>query len=107
MCAFLAIFSLPQLIAVYMWVRVATSVLTLLAVWRLRYTAPDMPRPFRIPGGTVGIAAVVVVPLCLFAWALINGDKSALFWGPAYMAVGPVSYLLLRTRFSKEFAAAD
>jgi amino acid transporter len=107
MCALLAVFSLPQLIAVYMWLRVATSVLTLLAVWRLRYTAPEMPRPFRIPGGTPGIAAVVFVPLGLFAWALINGDKSALFWGPAYMAAGPISYLLLRSRFTKEFAAAD
>jgi amino acid transporter len=107
MCAGLAVFTVTQLIAVYMWLRVATSVLTLLSVWRLRYTAPDMPRGFRIPGGTPGIALVVIVPLCLFAWALINGDKSALFWGPAYLAISPVSYVLLRPTFTREFASAD
>jgi amino acid transporter len=95
-CAALAVFSLPQLIAVYIWLRVATSSLTLLAVWRLRYTAPDMPRGFRIPGGTPGIALVVIVPLLLFAWALLNGDKSALLWGPVSLALGPISYLFLR-----------
>jgi len=96
LCAFLAVFTLPQLIAVYMWLRVATSVLTLLSVWRLRYTAPDMPRGFRIPGGSAGIALVVLVPLSLFAWALINGDPAALPWGLMSLALGPISYVALR-----------
>ncbi|HWR13960.1 MAG TPA: APC family permease [Terriglobales bacterium] len=103
LCAGLALFSVPQLIAVYMWLRVATSVLTLLSVWRLRRIAPDMPRGFRIPGGRLGLALVVIVPLSLFAWALINGDKAALLWGPAYMAAGPLSYLILRnTKLSSQ-----
>lgn len=101
LCACLAVFTLPQLIAVYMWLRVSTSILTLLAVWRLRYVAPHLPRGFVIPGGTLGIAAVVIVPLTLFAWALINGDKSALLWGPVSLSLGPASYLLLR-RLSKK-----
>ena len=101
LCACLVIFSVPQLIAVYMWLRVSTSILTLLSVWRLRYTRPDMPRPFRIPGGHLGIAITVLVPLTLFAWALINGDKSALFWGPACMAAGPLSYLVVRLSVRK------
>ncbi len=105
-CAGLAIFTVPQLISIYLWLRVSTSMLTLLAVWTLRYTAPEMKRGFRIPGGTVGIAAVVMVPAVLFAWALINNDRtpiflghSALFWGPVYMLVGPLSYLLRAKEF--------
>ena len=107
LCACLAVFSLPQLIAVYMWLRVSTSSLMLLSVWRLRYTAPEMPRGFRIPGGSVGIALVVLVPLSLFGWALINGDSSALLWGPVSLALGPISYLVLRFRARKPQAQAE
>jgi hypothetical protein len=95
-CAALAIFTLPQLIAIYMWPRVFTSSLTLLSVWRLRSKKHDMPRDFRIPGGRVGIALVVLVPLTLFSWMLVNGDRSALLWGPITLALGPASYALLR-----------
>lgn len=95
-CAALAVFSLGQLIAVYTWLRVSTSTLTLLSVWRLRHTAPDLPRTFRIPGGTAGIAAVVTVPLLLFAWALINSDASARVWGPVLLALGPGAWMVLR-----------
>src|SRR5262249_42723450 len=98
LCACLAIFDVPRLISVYMWLRVATSVLTLLSVWRLRYTRPDLPRGFRIPGGTLGIAIVVLVPLSLFAWWLINSDSFALRWGPVCMLFGPLSYAILKLR---------
>jgi len=96
LCACLAIFSLTQLIAVYMWLRVATSVLTLLSVWRLRYIAPEMKRGFRIPGGSLGIALVVLVPSSLFGWALINGERSALPWGLACLALGPITYAITK-----------
>ena len=96
LCALLAVFRLTQLIAVYTWLRSATSALTLLAAWRLRHTAPQLARGFRIPGGALGMAAVVIVPLLLFAWALVNSDRSALLWGPIYLALGPIAFLLVR-----------
>ena len=49
--ALLAIHSLLQLIAIYNWLRVATTVMTVLAAWQLRRRNPNMPRPFVIPGG--------------------------------------------------------
>jgi len=107
LCACLAVFTLPQLIAVYMWLRVSTSVLTLLSVWRLRYIAPDIPRSFKIPGGTFGIAAVVLIPSALFSWALINGERSALPWGLLCLALGPISYLLARPSASRAIAAEE
>lgn len=97
-CACLAVFSVPQLIAIYIWLRIFTSVLTLLSVWRLRFTAPDLPRGFRIPGGNFGIAIVVLVPVTLFAWQLINSDRFALRWAPLYMAIGPMSYWLINLK---------
>lgn len=67
LCAGLALLSVPQLIAIYAWLRSATSVLTLLAVWRLRRSAPHLARQFVIPGGRGGLAVVVAVPIALFA----------------------------------------
>lgn len=104
-CACLAIFTVPQLIAVYLWLRVSTSVLTLSSAWRLRYTAPQIKRGFRIPGGTLGIALVVLIPSTLFAWALINGERSALPWGLACLALGPLSYAATKIRSPKKIPA--
>ncbi len=95
-CAALAVFTVPMLVAVYTWLRVSTSALTLLSVWRLRSTAPDLPRGFRIPGGSLGMALVVLVPLALFAWALINSDAAARVWGPICLAAGVLAFLALR-----------
>lgn len=97
-CSALAVFSVPKLIAVYMWLRVATSVLTLLSVWRLRRTHPNLPRGFRIPGGNAGVAAVVLVPSLLFAWLLINSDPVGLLWGPVFLLSGPITAALMLRR---------
>jgi APA family basic amino acid/polyamine antiporter len=94
-CGVLAPFSLPRLIAVYAWLRVATSGLTLLSLWRLRQTAPGLPRRFRVPGGRAGVAAVVCIPILLFAWALINSDPEARRWGLLALVSGPVAYAIV------------
>ena len=45
------------LVDIYIWTRIATSLLTLVAAWRMRQKAPDAPRRFRVPGGALGMAA--------------------------------------------------
>src|SRR5262249_44866461 len=47
----LAVHSLTQLITIYNWLRVATTVMTVLAAWQLRCKKPELPRSFVIPGG--------------------------------------------------------
>jgi len=44
-----AMFTLTQLLSVYAWLRVSTSVMTVLSAWKLRQRNPEMPRPFVIP----------------------------------------------------------
>jgi amino acid transporter len=85
-----------QLISVYIWLRIATSVLTVLSAWKLRRTVPDMPRPFRIPWGKKGLAYAVIAPLLMSGVAMIASDKFALKWGPVAILLGPVAYFLLR-----------
>lgn len=104
-CAALAVFSLTQLIAIYAWLRVATSVMTLLSLWRLRRTQPGLPRRFRVPGGRFGMATVVVLPILFFAWALINSDPQSRIWGPLCLALGPVAYVAISCKARVSFRA--
>jgi amino acid transporter len=96
--ALLAVHSMTQLITVYVWLRVATSMMTVLAAWRLRHTKPDMPRSFVIPGGRKGLIYAVGAPLLMGGVALLGSDRFALVWGPIVVALGPIAYFFLRRR---------
>jgi amino acid transporter len=103
-CAALSIFSLTQLIAVYAWLRVATSVMTVLSAWKLRRALPQIPRPFLIPGGRAGLAYAVIAPILLAAIAVVGsvganvqaGNRLVLFAAPAMIFLGPLVYFLWR-----------
>jgi amino acid transporter len=99
--ALLAVNSMTRLITVYVWLRVATSMMTVLSAWRLRKTRPDMPRVFVIPGGRKGLLYAVGAPLLMGCVALLGSDRIALLWGPAVIALGPAAYLLLCRRVSR------
>ena len=94
--ALLALKSLTQLITVYAWLRIATTVMTVLAAWRLRRTQPDLPRPFRIPWGRTGLLYVVGAPLVMAGVALLGSDRFALQWGPVAILLGPIAYVFVR-----------
>jgi amino acid transporter len=94
--ALLAVHSLLQLIAIYNWLRVATTVMTVLAAWQLRRKKPDMARPFVIPGGRWGLMYSVVAVIIMSAVALLGSDRFGLMWGPVALAAGPVVYWVLR-----------
>jgi amino acid transporter len=92
-CAALAFFTVPQLIGVYAWTRMATSIQTVLSFWQLRRKYPDAPRTFRVSGGVVGAAMVVLAPTLLFVWAMIYSDVATRKWGLVNLASGPIAYL--------------
>jgi amino acid transporter len=106
-CAALAIFTVPQLIAVYAWTRMATSIQTMLSFWQLRRKYPDAPRSFRVPGGTLGALMIVIAPTLLFAWAMIYSDVGTRKWGLVNLASGPVAYLWVRYRRGRRAEARE
>lgn len=93
LCSALAIFTVPQLIAVYAWTRMATSVQTMLSFWQFRRKYPNTPRSFRAPGGRFATLMMVLTPTLLFAWAMIYSDVSTRKWGLLNLASGPLAYL--------------
>src|SRR5260370_8983589 len=96
--ALLAWQSLGQLISVYIWLRSATTVLTVLSAWKLRRTRPEMPRAFRIPGGSIGLAYVVAAPVVMALVALLGSDSFAVIGGAIAMVLAPVVYMAVRRK---------
>ena len=102
LCSALALFTVPQLIAVYAWTRMATSVQTMLSFWEFRRKYPATPRSFRAPGGTFAALMMVITPTLLFTWAMIYSDVSTRKWGLLNLASGPLAYLWVHYRRREE-----
>jgi amino acid transporter len=92
----LANYRVEDLVNIYIWTRIATSLLTVFAVWQMRTKAADTPRGFRIPGGITGISYIVIFPLLLCAAKVYYSEPFVFRWAPLLLASGPVSYLILR-----------
>ncbi len=64
----------------------------------LRIKAPDMPRPYKVPGGTVGVVALSIAPMALLGFSVIQSKgetvagMNALYFGALVIAGGFVSY---------------
>ena len=97
--------SLADLISIYIWLRSATTVLTVLSAWKLRRTQPALKRSFTIPGGRAGLLYVVGAPVLMALVALVGGDKFATIGGAIALAVGPVVYGIVRLRNSGRLSA--
>jgi amino acid transporter len=87
--------SLAELISVYIWLRSATTVLTVLSAWKLRRTQPELKRSFTIPGGRLGLFYVVGAPVVMALVALLGSDRFGMIGGAIAIVVGPAVYLLL------------
>lgn len=106
--ALLAWQSLAQLISVYIWLRSATTVLTVLSGWKLRKSCPDLKRTFTIPYGRAGLFYVVVAPVVMALVALLGSDRFGMVGGAVAMLLGPVVYFILKSRrASREVSMAE
>jgi amino acid transporter len=93
--------SLAQLVSVYIWLRSATTVLTVLSAWKLRRSKPDLKRSFTIPGGRMGLAYAVGAPLVMAVVALLGSDRFALIGGALALGLGPAVYGIVRWKALK------
>ena len=66
----------------------------------LRVREPELPRPFRVPGGLFGAIAVGIPPILLLGFSIVRSESeqvlgmSSLAFGLLLMAAGVVAYFL-------------
>ncbi len=94
----LSVLTLTQLISIYSWLRIATTILTVLAAWQLRRTRPGMKRPFLIPGGRKGLAYAVAAPVVMSVVAMLGSNRYGTVGGIIALAIGPAVYCFIRRR---------
>jgi len=75
-------------------------VLEFVALVVLRLREPDLPRPFRVPGGMFGAIAVGIPPLLLLGFSVVRSEveqvwgMSSFAFGMILIAAGVVAYFL-------------
>jgi amino acid transporter len=81
----------------------ASLLLEFLALLLLRVTKPDLPRPFRVPGGMVGVVLAGVLPMALLIFAVTHSEHeqilgmSSFLFGMLTILAGFVAYGIDRT----------
>jgi len=90
--AMLAFQTLAGLITIYVWLRSATTILTVFSAWGMRRKHPELRRSFIVPGGKFGLFYVIAAPVIMSLVALLGSDSFAMRWGPVAIVLGPVAY---------------
>src|SRR5499427_117709 len=76
----------------------SSLLLEFIALVVLRIREPNLPRPFRVPGGTFGAVFIGVVPMLLLAFSIVRSDHeqilgiSSLLFGTLLIAAGFFAY---------------
>jgi amino acid transporter len=93
-----AVFSFKELIVLNVWLYSLSLVVELAAFVRLRVTEPDMPRPWRVPGGFAGAITVATFPLLFCVGAIATAGWTNTIAGVVAALTGPLAYLALGRR---------
>jgi amino acid transporter len=93
-----AAFSFKELIVLNVWLYSLALLVELAAFLALRARAPDMARPWRVPGG-LGVAVVVAgVPAALALLAMATAGWLNTLAGVGAALTGPAAWLVVRAR---------
>ncbi len=72
----------------------------------LRIKEPNMKRPFKVPGGWLGIAIICILPAFVLVLAVISTVQEegigALWMSLAAIATGPIAYFVLKVLVKKD-----
>jgi amino acid transporter len=93
-----AVFSFKELIVLNVWLYSLSLLVELAAFVRLRVTAPDMSRPWRVPGGLHVAIGVVAFPVLFCLGAMATAGWMNTIAGVTAAITGPLAYRLLGRR---------
>ncbi|HUO33465.1 MAG TPA: APC family permease [Candidatus Acidoferrum sp.] len=95
----LARYPVEDMVNIYIWTRIATTLLTIFAAAAMRGKAPGAKRAFRIPGGKTGLAYVLIFPAILCAVKIAQSENYVWRYAPWLILSGPIAYAILRWGF--------
>ena len=93
-----AVFSFKELIVLNVWLYSLSLLVELAAFVRLRVAAPDLPRPWRVPGGLTVAVGVAVFPALFCVGAMATAGLANTIAGAAAALTGPLAYRVLGRR---------
>jgi amino acid transporter len=93
-----AVFSFKELIVLNVWLYSLSLLVELAAFVRLRVTAPDMVRPWRVWGGLYVAIGVVAFPVLFCLGAMATAGWMNTIAGVTAAITGPLAYRLLGRR---------
>jgi len=93
-----AVFSFKELIVLNVWLYSLSLLVELAAFVRLRVVAPEMSRPWRVPGGLAAAVGVVVFPVLFCLGAIATAGWTNTIAGVAAGLTGPLVYRVLGRR---------
>lgn len=100
-CSVAVVGPFQALVAIDVAVYACALMLEFIALIVMRRKFPDMARPFKVPGGAVGLFLMIALPFFVVATAVYYqvldvGPVQGLGWAGIALATGPVAYLALR-----------
>ena len=96
--AIFAAFSFKDLIVLNIWLYSLALLVELAAFLHLRRTAPELARPWRVPGGAPGALVVAVLPSALALLAMATAGWMNTIAGVAAALTGVVAWMFVRGR---------
>ena len=93
-----AAFSFKELVVLNVWLYSLSLLVELAAFVSLRVTAPNMPRPWRVPGGFAGAIAVIVFPALFAVGAMVTAGWRNTVAGIVAALTGPLAFRLFARR---------
>jgi amino acid transporter len=63
--------------------------LEFIALAVLRFREPDLPRPFRVPGGLFGVVAIGIPPMLLLGFSIMRSEHEQI-WNMSSFAFGMI-----------------
>jgi len=90
-----AAFSFRELIVLDVWLYSLSLLVELAAFVWLRVVAPDMPRPWRVPGGFAGAMVAIVFPTLFIIGALATAGLRNTIAGLLGALTGPIAWAFL------------
>ncbi len=85
-----------SLVLIDIWVILGGMVLEFLALLQLRYSRPDLPRHFRVPGGKAGLYFTVISPIAIGLFAMFGSGREYILPGLAAVSTGPLAFWLCK-----------